>query len=117
MKESILVDKIKKTLESHGIYTVKVWGGGYQTAGVPDIIFCYRGRFHGWECKVKHNTPSQLQLYDLYKIRRANGIGLIINENNFTEALTKLLDNTLTNEWQELPKMRTDVGEILWETN
>lgn len=43
------------------------------TAGIPDIIVCYKGVFHGIELKVKGNKPTPLQEAQLKLISKAGG--------------------------------------------
>ena len=38
------------------------------TAGIPDIIGCYKGMFVGFELKVGTNTPSKIQKYMVEEI-------------------------------------------------
>lgn len=78
MKESDLVEKIKKYLKSKGAYVEKIWGGGFQSSGIPDLIACYRGRFLGIEVKVGYNKPSELQLAKIKQINEAEGRGVCV---------------------------------------
>lgn len=43
------------------------------TAGIPDILVCYKGVFHGIELKVKGNKPTPLQKAQLQCIEKAGG--------------------------------------------
>lgn len=78
IKESTLVENIKKYLKSEGAYVEKIWGGGFQSAGIPDLIACYNGRFLGIEVKVGYNKPSPLQTAKLEAITQAGGIGVCV---------------------------------------
>lgn len=78
MNESALVAKIKTYLKSKGAYVEKIWGGGFQSAGIPDLIACYKGRFIGLEVKVGNNTPSEIQVAKINLIRKAGGIGMVV---------------------------------------
>ena len=51
----------------------KEHGGQYGTAGIPDIICCYRGRFIGLEVKRPGNKLTRLQEVTLDRIRAALG--------------------------------------------
>ena len=80
MKEQQYQSKIVKYLESMGAYTVKVITASKK--GVPDIIACYRGYFLGIEMKTpktRKNT-SELQKYNLAKIKEAEGYSLVAVE-------------------------------------
>lgn len=78
MNESQLVVKIKKYLREQGAYVEKIWGGGFQSAGIPDIIACYKGRFLGIEVKVGSNKPSDIQLVKIKRINDAGGVGIVV---------------------------------------
>ena len=51
----------------------KEHGGQYGTAGIPDIICCYRGHFLGLEVKQPGNKLTRLQEITLERIRAALG--------------------------------------------
>ena len=77
MKEGTLVAKIKKYLIKNGAYCENIWGGGFQAAGIPDIIACYKGIFLGIEVKLSYNKPSEIQKAKLKLINNAGGIGIV----------------------------------------
>lgn len=77
MKEGTLVAKIKKYLIRNGAYCENIWGGGFQAAGIPDIIACYKGVFLGIEVKLDYNKPSEIQKAKLKLINNAGGIGIV----------------------------------------
>ena len=56
----------------------KEHGGTYGTAGIPDIICCYRGRFLGLEVKQPGNKMTRLQEVTLERIRAALGEAHIV---------------------------------------
>lgn len=74
MLEKAIVGMIIETLRSRGAWCVKIHGGAYQSAGLPDIIGCHEGRFFALEVKRpgKHLTP--LQALTLSRIASAGGI-------------------------------------------
>jgi len=75
MKENELVKSIKAYLGiKQGVFFWKTHGGIYGTAGMPDLVVCYKGRFVALECKVRGNKPTVLQHITLGKIRKAGGI-------------------------------------------
>lgn len=79
MLERDLVRRIKTYLSSlEGCFSWKEHGGMYGTAGIPDIICCYRGRFVAFEVKVPGNPPTPLQKSTLEKIRRAGGTAEVV---------------------------------------
>jgi Holliday junction resolvase len=72
--ETALTSRIMDTLRAQGGWWMKVHGGGFQVAGVPDIIGCYKGRFVAIEVKVGDNTPTQLQVSVLLKLSDAGAL-------------------------------------------
>lgn len=79
MRESDIVKKILKYLKSvEGCFFWKEHGGMYGTAGIPDIICCYRGRFIGFEVKTDVGEPTKLQLSAIRKIKAAGGNALVV---------------------------------------
>lgn len=79
MNESELIMKIKDYLKGvDGLFFWKEHGGQFGTAGIPDIIVCYRGRFIAFECKVGNNKPTVLQIITIRKIIKAGGYAMVI---------------------------------------
>lgn len=76
--ESSFVVKIKRYLKDRGAYCEKIWGGGFQSAGIPDIIGCYRGYFIGIEAKVGKNQPSEIQKVKIKNIIKAGGFAKVV---------------------------------------
>lgn len=80
MLESNLVKRIKKKLQTeiHGFY-VKIHGGPFQTAGLPDLVGCVNGKFIGIEVKLpgkeRNLTPRQSLI--LQSIRDTGGIAFV----------------------------------------
>lgn len=60
-------------LESIGAYIVKPTTMGFGKSGVPDRIFCYRGRFGSVEVKREGKQPTKLQWERINDIATANG--------------------------------------------
>ena len=59
--------------------------GGYGAAGIPDIVVCYRGYFIAVECKAGKGKTTALQDKNLKQIRDAEGIAIVVNEENLHE--------------------------------
>ena len=79
MNETSLVQSIKKYLATlPECFFWKEHGGQYGTAGIPDIIVCYKGRFVGLEAKVGRNQPTKLQTATIDQIRRAGGTAAVV---------------------------------------
>ena len=70
---------ILKKYEAYYFYPVT---GGYGRSGVPDVIACHDGRFIGIECKAGSNKPTPLPQKNLDDIQAADGVALVINEDN-----------------------------------
>jgi Holliday junction resolvase len=72
--ESNITKNILKYLRSlKDCFAWKVHGGMYGTAGIPDVVVCYRGRFLAFEVKRPGNKPTKLQAATIKKMRQAGG--------------------------------------------
>jgi hypothetical protein len=79
MKESEIVHRIQWYLNHvPGCFCWKEHGGMYGTAGIPDIICCYRGRFYGFEVKTEVGRPTKLQEATIRKINAAGGTAAVV---------------------------------------
>lgn len=79
MKESDIVKAILKYLRSlTGCFCWKEHGGMYGTAGIPDIICCYGGRFYGFEVKIEAGKPTELQKATIRKILKCGGTAMVV---------------------------------------
>ena len=79
MKESDIVKAIIKYLRSlTDCFCWKEHGGMYGTAGIPDVICCYRGRFYGFEVNTDTGEPTELQKATIRKIQKAGGTALVV---------------------------------------
>jgi Holliday junction resolvase len=75
--------KVEAILKSEGAYYFFPATHGYGRSGVPDVIACINGRFLAVECKAGANKPTALQVRELERIRQANGIAVVVNEENW----------------------------------
>lgn len=96
--------KVEKYLGSIGIYQAgtpkqkinvaptgwftKIWGGGFQKSGIPDLLLCVNGIFISCELKANNGKPSNLQELNTLRINEANGIGIILYPEGFEEFKT-----------------------------
>lgn len=79
LKESLLVRQIIRTLtKTFGGKWIKIHGGIFQEAGLPDIIGVYQGRFFGLEVKTSIGRVSPRQRRVLKEIRAAGGTACVI---------------------------------------
>jgi len=99
--EKLFENRLKKWLHSQGIYAagvlsqkmekvqhgwfLKVWGGGFQKSGIPDLLMCVNGFFISVELKSTIGTATDLQKLNTARINAANGIGLILYPEGFGE--------------------------------
>lgn len=63
----------------------KIWGGGFQKSGIPDLLLCINGIFISCELKDTYGKASQLQKINTQRINEANGIGIILYPEGFEE--------------------------------
>ncbi len=77
--------QVRKFLESKGCWILKTYSNGVQRAGVPDLLVCYRGKFLGLEIKASNGRPSELQLWNIEKIKEAGGYATILYPKDFEE--------------------------------
>ncbi len=86
MKESAFQKKVIDYLKAHDVWYVKYWAGSkFTKEGVPDILACINGTFHGIELKNEIGQPSQLQLYNIKKIKESGGEAYILRPQGFEE--------------------------------
>ena len=78
MSEATLIQKIRKYLASVECFFWKEHGGQYGTAGIPDVIVCYKGRFIALEAKVGRNKPTKLQAATIEQIQKAGGTAAVV---------------------------------------
>ena len=74
--------KIKAILKAHGVYYAMPIGTGYGNSGVPDFLCCVNGTFLAIEAKAGKGTATALQLKNLNQIIEANGLAMVVREDN-----------------------------------
>lgn len=94
MLERDVVAAIRRYLASLGsdVFFFKEHGGPYGTAGVPDIICCYKGRFLGLEAKLPGGRLTELQQRMIEKINRAGGIARRVESVADVQAMIRQAD-------------------------
>lgn len=100
-------NKIKAWLKDHDCYFVKFFANRMTKTGVPDILASVNGYFVGIEVKAQNGRPSELQLYNLRKIRESGGFAYIVYPSGWDELkeiLTGLLKDNFTREGKEILK-------------
>ena len=99
--EKLFEKKVEKYLHSIGVYQAgtpsdrmkekqigwftKIWGGGYQKSGIPDLILCVNGFFITVELKALKGKASELQKMNTARINQSNGIGIILFPDGFEQ--------------------------------
>ena len=71
--------------EGQPIKFIKIWGGGYQKAGIPDLICCINGIYFEVELKASNGRPTDLQEHNIKLTNSANGIGMILYPEGFEQ--------------------------------
>ena len=88
MKESDLIRKISEYLKTvPNLFFWKEHGGMYGTAGIPDIICCYRGKFVAFEVKTETGRTTALQESVINKIQKCGGKSVVVRSVNDVRAV------------------------------
>lgn len=74
----------KQTLPASGWY-LKVWGGGFQKSGIPDLLMCVNGFFFAVELKSSVGKPTELQEKNIKMVNNGGGIGLVLYPEGFEQ--------------------------------
>ncbi len=81
--EKAITKKIMGRLNELGFWTLKIHGGAYQMAGLPDILAIKEGKAYWIEVKRPGGKPTALQLKRLRDLKEAGcgtGIATTIEE-------------------------------------
>lgn len=84
-QEKAFENKVKAFLKEQNCWVLKTWSNGVQRSGVPDLLVCCNGYFLGVEIKAENGKPSELQLWNIDKIRGAGGIAIVLYPEQFEE--------------------------------
>ena len=86
MRESVFQNKVIQFLKDNDVWYVKYWAGSkFTKEGIPDILACIDGTFHGIELKNETGTPSKLQLYNIRKIQESGGEAYVLRPQNYED--------------------------------
>lgn len=85
---------MKKFLDSQGAWYVKYFANSFTKSGIPDILACVNGYFVGIEVKAQNGKPSELQLYNVKKIRKAGGFAVVLYPSGFEKFKKFIIDLT-----------------------
>lgn len=92
MKEKTFENQVKAYLAEKGCWVLKTWSNGIQREGVPDLLVCCKGFFIGIELKNETGHPSDLQLWNIDKIRKAGGLAMVLYPDQF-DHLKLMIEN------------------------
>lgn len=89
MRESALVKKLMTRLKSAGWWCVKIHGGPYQRAGLPDIWAVKAGRLLCIEAKRPGERATKLQEHTLAELSAAGARCAVISSIEELESLLR----------------------------
>ena len=93
MAERNIVNAIMRYLKSvPECFCWKEHGGMYGTAGIPDVIVCYRGRFVAFEVKTPSGKLTKLQENTITRIKNAKGQAFKVTSAAEVAAILKQLE-------------------------
>ena len=78
-------NRVVKFLESQGCWCIKYFANAYTKSGVPDLLVCCNGHFLGVELKGPKGRPSELQKWNIQKIKEAGGIAMVLYPKDFDD--------------------------------
>ena len=73
------------------VWQFKVHGGPYQTAGIPDIVGCWKGRMFALEVKAQRGVATVLQTKTLEKIAEAGGVSGVVRSLDEAKELFRVI--------------------------
>lgn len=96
INESQLTSQIKNFLKVKGCYCEKIFGGGYQSSGIPDILCCYKGLFIAIEVKspTGKGRASDIQKLKIKRIRESGGIAFVTDNLDEVKRLFDWIDSS-----------------------
>jgi len=86
MTEAQFQRQVIRFFQEQSIWFVKYWGGGrFTRAGIPDIICCVNGYFVAVELKTDKGRVSELQQYNIDRIRESGGVAIVLRPDGFED--------------------------------
>lgn len=82
--------QVKAFLREQKCWTLKTWSNGIQREGVPDLLVCCNGYFLGIELKTETGKATELQKWNIRKIRDAGGFACVLRPSQF-EAFKEMI--------------------------
>lgn len=102
--EARLSAQIRTELIKRGAWGFKIHGGPTMMAGLPDLIFCYRGQFVGLEVKMPEGVVSTIQKRRIKEIRDAGGRAYVVRSVKSAVRVLERIDRDLSTLPLELVK-------------
>ena len=78
-REAHITNIIIAYLKHVGFWTMKIHGGPYQVAGIPDILAIKDGRAFWYEVKRPGGKVSSLQLRRINELRQAGCVAEVVS--------------------------------------
>lgn len=93
MTEKQITDKMRKRIIERGGWARKIHGNQF-TAGLPDLMACYRGWSLGLEVKKpgREKTLTGIQAKTLERIEEAGGYGKMVTTVEQVDAILDEID-------------------------
>jgi len=97
VNEAAIRKKVRDYLKKKGAFVFHPHGSAMSRAGIPDLVFCYHGRFGGFELKKpeRRHTVTKLQRSALDQIEAAGGHAAVVT------SLEEAADELRKMEWAE----------------
>ena len=94
MAERDIVAAILRQLKKTPLcFAWKTHGGMYGTAGIPDVIICYSGKFVAFEVKTPSGKLTKLQENTMTRIKNAKGQAFKVTSAAEVAAILKPLED------------------------
>lgn len=91
MTEANFTKKVKNYLDTlDKCWFFKVWGGGMQTRGIPDILGVVNGKFFALELKATDGKSSALQRRTVDLITKAGGYAKVVYPVDYDQMVNDL---------------------------
>lgn len=109
-QEKLFEKQIKAFLDEQNCWYVKFFANAYTRQGIPDLLCCVNGYFLAVEVKSDNGRASDLQKWNVSRIRYTGGLAFILKPEQF-DSFCKLVK-----ELKELPrqdvKHRIDIEDF-----
>jgi hypothetical protein len=109
-------NKIKKHIESVDGYWVKYFANRMTKVGIPDLLTCVNGYFLAVEVKAQNGRPSELQIYNIEKIRKSGGFGVILKPSDY-DKFVRLTSCLMHNNLSTAEDICDDINMIYIHSN